>query len=220
MATRLEELRLNALVDRAAAELELGRAGKVLAELEMLAIEHPVHERLARFLMTALATLGRQADALRCYERIRARLADELGVDPSADLQSIHVRVLRCEIAPKPADRAPARTNLKAQLTSFVGRDDDVLRVGKALQEVRLVTLVGSGGAGKTRLAAEAASRLDAVDGVWLIEPAPVTDAAAVAQTVLGFARAARVADAGTAHRADAIVVLSPHQAGEENHDR
>jgi predicted ATPase len=79
---------------------------------------------------------------------------------------------------------------VRAQLTSFVGREEEVRRVGKALTAYRLVTLVGPGGAGKTRLASEVAAQAetadDAPDGVWMAELASVTDAADVPQAVLG----------------------------------
>ncbi len=144
-------------------------------ELDALVAQLPLDERVAAAQVTALAHAGRQADALRAYERIRARLADELGVDPSADLQAVHLSVLRGEIDRTSEEAAAPRTNLKAQLTSFVGRDEEIARVGKALQENRLVTLVGPGGAGKTRLANEAGAKLVTRDGVWLAELAPVT---------------------------------------------
>jgi predicted ATPase/DNA-binding SARP family transcriptional activator len=184
-AARLDELRVAAVVDRIAADISLGDADIVVPELEALAADLPVDERIAKQLITALAGSGRQAEALRAYERIRERLADELGVDPSADLQAMHLAVLRGEVA-GPESTAPSRrTNLKAQLTSFVGRDEEVARVGKALEENRLVTLVGPGGAGKTRLANEAGATLVTRDGVWLAELAPVTDGADVAQALL-----------------------------------
>jgi predicted ATPase/DNA-binding SARP family transcriptional activator len=184
-ATRLEDLRIGAVLDRIDADLELTDPTALVPELEALAAEHPLHERLTGQLMRALGASGRQADALHAYERLRSRLAEELGVDPSAELQQVHVSLLRGEIAPRPA---PARrTNLKAQLTSFVGRDDEVTRIGKSLEQNRLVTLVGPGGAGKTRLAAEAAGRIidTAPDGVWMVELAQVTTGADVPQAVL-----------------------------------
>jgi predicted ATPase/DNA-binding SARP family transcriptional activator len=186
---RWHDLRLAAQVDRIDAELRLGRAAAVTAELDALTGEHPLHERLAALQMTALAATGRQADALTVYERVRARLADELGVDPAAELQSVHLAVLRGELAPSADESRPLpRSNLKAQLTSFVGREDEVARIGKALEANRLVTIVGPGGAGKTRLASEAAAQIldRAADGIWLVELAPVTDAANLPQTVLG----------------------------------
>ena len=107
---------------------------------------------------------GRAADALRAYETVRRTLADELGADPSAELQQLHLDLLRDERRP------PRRSNLKAQLTSFVGRDDDVERIATTLGQNRLLTLVGPGGAGKTRLAVESAAVLvdSTRDGVWL----------------------------------------------------
>jgi predicted ATPase len=184
-AARLDDLRLAAIVDRLTADIQLGEAEIVVPELEALAADFPLDERIAKQLLTALASSGRQADALRAYELVRERLADELGVDPSAELQAVHLALLRGELDTAVTPGTVRRTNLKAQLTSFVGRDEEVGRVGKALQENRLVTLVGPGGAGKTRLANEAGARLTTRDGVWLAELAPVTESANVAQAVL-----------------------------------
>jgi predicted ATPase/DNA-binding SARP family transcriptional activator len=191
-ARRLEELRLDATVTFLTRELDAGRAAARVGELEALAAEHPLHEKLAGLVMRALAATGRQADALAAYEALRSRLADELGIDPGPEARAVHLEVLRGEIAAAPAPAGRARTNLRAQLTSFVGRTDEVTRVGKALQACRLITLVGPGGAGKTRLAAEVAAAMrdnaldDTADGIWLAELASVTDAADVPQAVLG----------------------------------
>ena len=160
-------LRLQALEDRVEADLAAGAGERLVAELEELVAAHPLSERLGGQLLRALATSGRQADALGAYERLRARLADELGIDPSPELLAVHVAVLRGELAPAPAatpDRRPpparvANTNQRAPITSFVSRDDDLARITGALAGARLVTLTGPGGAGKTRLAAEAAAR-------------------------------------------------------------
>jgi predicted ATPase/DNA-binding SARP family transcriptional activator len=191
-ARRLEELRLDATVTFLTRELDAGRAAVRVGELEALVAEHPLHEKLAGLLMRALAATGRQADALAAYEALRTRLADELGIDPGPEARAVQLEVLRGEIAAAAAPAGRARTNLRAQLTSFVGRTDEVARVGKALQTCRLITLVGPGGAGKTRLAAEVAAVVrdsapdDAADGIWLAELASVTDAADVPQAVLG----------------------------------
>ena len=191
-ARRLEELRLDATITFLTRELDAGRAAVRVGELEALVAEHPLHEKLAGLLMRALAATGRQADALAAYEALRTRLADELGIDPGPEARAVQLEVLRGEIAAAAAPAGRARTNLRAQLTSFVGRTDEVARVGKALQTCRLITLVGPGGAGKTRLAAEVAAVVrdsapdDAADGIWLAELASVTDAADVPQAVLG----------------------------------
>ena len=207
-ARRLEELRLDATVTFLTREIDEGRAAARVGELEVLVAEQPLHEKLTGLLMGALAAAGRQADALAAYEELRARLADELGIDPGPQLRDVHLEVLRGKIAvaSAPADRA--RTNLRAQLTSFVGRHEEVVRLRKTLESYRLVTLVGPGGAGKTRLAAEVvagvrvgmngggangggatASESDGIwepDGIWMAELASVTDAADVPKAVLG----------------------------------
>src|SRR4051794_25926877 len=195
-ALRLDDLRVGALLDRA--EAELGRTGDgaaAVAELERLAAERPLDERVARLLIRALHAAGRQADALAAYERIRGRLDEELGALPSSELQAAHVAVLRGERA-TPAAAAPPRTNLRAQLTSFVGREAELERIGSELREHRLVTLIGPGGAGKTRLAQETAARcLDQVpDGAWLVELAPVGDDEEIVQALLSSLRLREVA--------------------------
>ncbi|GAB2837444.1 BTAD domain-containing putative transcriptional regulator [Lentzea nigeriaca] len=111
---------------------------------------HPLREDVRAALMRALHRDGRQTEALEVFARGRELLADELGVDPSPALAVAHLEVLRAE--------APHR-GVPAQLTSFVGRDEDLRRVSKWLRDNRLVTLIGPGGAGKTRLAVEVAHR-------------------------------------------------------------
>jgi predicted ATPase/DNA-binding SARP family transcriptional activator len=192
---RLEELRLAATEDRIEADLALGRGAELAPELEELAAAHPLRERLRGQLMRVLYLAGRQGDALNVYQETRELLADQLGVDPSPALSDVHLAILRSDPglgarptpSPKPAARAPRAGNLPAQLTSFVGRDEELNRVAKLLDEARLVTLTGPGGTGKTRLAVEAAARLadQSPDGVWFIPLAPVRDALDVPQAVL-----------------------------------
>jgi predicted ATPase len=189
---RFDDLRLEAQVTLLTREIDGGRAAASVGELESLVAEHPLHEKLTGLLMRALAATGQQAKALAAYAALRTRLADELGIDPGPQLQAVHLEVLRGEVAAALAPADQARTNLRAQLTSFVGRQDEVLRLRKTLESYRLVTLVGPGGAGKTRLAAEVAAgvRDDATggepDGIWMAELASVTDAADVPKAVLG----------------------------------
>ncbi len=209
---RLDELRLTALQDRVEAELRLGPNPSLVAELEALVVAHPLREPLVGLLMRALHALGQRGAALVAYGRARERLADQLGTDPSAELVALHTALLRADPGPGPgprpgpgatgaeragADRGAAgappwafaarSTNLRAELTSFVGRDGELSEVGRLLGASRLTTLTGPGGAGKTRLAVEAArAQLGAMpDGVWLVELAPVTDPGEVAQTAL-----------------------------------
>ncbi|MDI5975703.1 BTAD domain-containing putative transcriptional regulator [Amycolatopsis magusensis] len=180
VATRLAQVSIEAVADLATAELALGQAEVAAARLTGLLAEHPVHERAATVLMDALAAAGRQAEALAVYERVRQALADVLGVDPGTALRERHLRLLR----PVPADQLRP-TNLPLPLTSFIGRDDDLARIGALLTTGRLVTVVGPGGAGKTRLALEAAHRRSYRDGVWFVDLAAVTEPAKVATAVL-----------------------------------
>lgn len=185
-ATRLAAVVVAATADLAEAEIALGRADRAGTRLAALAAEHPLDERVAALLIDALAGQGRQADALAAYEGIRERLADELGADPGATLQERHLRLLRGE-RPLPAE---ARTSLPASVTSFIGRDDDLARVDALLSAGRLVTVLGPGGAGKTRLALEAARRRagDYRDGTWLVDLASVTEPAKVGAAVVAAA--------------------------------
>jgi predicted ATPase/DNA-binding SARP family transcriptional activator len=186
-AAGLEALRAGTLADLAEAELSLGRGAGLVAELEAAAAAHPLHERLAARLIAALFAAGRQADALAAYESIRARLSDELGAVPSPELQAAHVAVLQGESS-GPAPAPARRSNLRAPVTSFVGREAELERISAMLERSRLVTLVGPGGAGKTRLAGEAVAGWQerVGDGVWMVELAPVTAEVEVVATVLG----------------------------------
>ncbi len=184
-AARLEELRLAAAEARVEADLAAGLHTEVTGELERLVAEHPLRERLWWLLMLALYRGGRQADALDAYRRARVMLAAELGLEPGQELRELEQAVLRQEVPPP--DLYLEQHNLPARLTSFVGRDQELIGLGKLLDQARLVTLTGPGGAGKTRLAIEfAASMLERFpDGVWLAELAGVTDPGLVGAQVM-----------------------------------
>jgi DNA-binding SARP family transcriptional activator/class 3 adenylate cyclase len=94
-AVRLEDLRLQTLEERIAAEMELGRHQDLAGELETLVSAHAMRERLWAQLMLVLYRSGRQAEALGAYQRARELLSDELGIDPSHDLQQLHEQILR-----------------------------------------------------------------------------------------------------------------------------
>jgi predicted ATPase/DNA-binding SARP family transcriptional activator/tetratricopeptide (TPR) repeat protein len=184
VVTRLDGLRLAALEDRFDAEVSTGHGGGLVPELTDLVAAHPVRERLVAALMRSLAAGGRDSEALLVFERTREALADALGVDPSPELSALHVALLRGELGRREETR---KTNLRAELTSFVGKDADVAVVRDLVAEHRLTTLLGPGGSGKTRLAAESARTLlaDLPDGVWLVELAAIGADGDVAQATL-----------------------------------
>ncbi|WP_163506621.1 BTAD domain-containing putative transcriptional regulator [Fodinicola acaciae] len=183
-AARLEELRLAATEDLIEAEFALPE-GTSIADLAALVAAHPLRERLCGQLMRALHAAGRQAEALEAYERTRRLLADELGADPSPELAEIHLALLRAEPIERPAAAPPV------QLSSFVGRDADLARL-RELAGARLVTILGPGGIGKTRLAVEYAASLDAVfvdlSDVDTAEAVPLAVLGALGQRESGFA--------------------------------
>ncbi|MEU6390326.1 BTAD domain-containing putative transcriptional regulator [Streptomyces sp. NPDC046939] len=186
-AARWDARRLDARRTLLAARLALGRADEVLPELSALCDAHPLDEPLQALRIRALRDVGRAAEALAAYEDVRRELADRLGADPGTELRSLYEELLDpAPQAPAPG-RRQARGNLRARLTSFVGRGDDLDAIRTDLGRVRLVTLLGPGGAGKTRLSQEVADGMaDALpDGAWLAELAPVSDPAAVPEAVV-----------------------------------
>ncbi|MDH5294860.1 MAG: hypothetical protein OEW91_14365, partial [Acidimicrobiia bacterium] len=179
-----EELRLTAIEDRIEADLACGEDALLLPELEGLIGEHPYRERLRGQQMIALYRAGRQAEALAAYRDARTTLGDELGVEPSPELQLIEEQVLMHDT--RLSAPAARRSNLPTVLTSFVGRSRELEDIAGLLDASRLVVLTGAGGTGKTRLAVETARTVTDRfrDGVWLVELAPVTNPAFIMTAV------------------------------------
>ena len=186
-AARLEEARLAALERRFELEHELGRDGELVPELERLVAEHPLRERLACWLVKALYRAGRQAEALDAQRQARARL-DELGIEPGPELRRLEQAILTQDstlAAPAPKQ---ALGNLPASPTPLVGRHLELATVIAMLRrgDVRLLTLTGPGGTGKTRLALETAWTLapEHADGAAFVDLAPLDDPGLVAPTI------------------------------------
>ena len=198
-AARLNELRLAALTERTQVALALGRHLETVGDLEAVVAKDPTQESLAGLLMTALYRSGRQSAALDVFSRTRAVLDDELGLEPSASLRSLHERVLRQDASlGSPSDSAgvappiglpgPRRRRQELALEAIgtlptvvrplIGRDEQLAELGRLLSGERLVTLVGPGGAGKTTLALAAAvqARPTFRDGAFGVRLAPVND--------------------------------------------
>ncbi|MEU6429270.1 BTAD domain-containing putative transcriptional regulator [Microbispora sp. NPDC046973] len=181
---RLDELHISALGDRVDADIRLGRGSELVSELTELVAAYPLREGFVAALMRALAEAGRTAEALTVYQRTRERLADELGADPSAELSALHTALLRGELGERSENH---RTNLRAELTSFVGDAGHIAAVADLVFRHRLVTLTGAGGSGKTRLATETARTMlaELPDGAWLVELASVRAGGDLAQAAL-----------------------------------
>ena len=167
---RLEELRRGALRLRARALVDGGRIGEGIAEAERLIERDPYDEGLWSTLMTGLYRDGRQAEALRVYQRARSVLGNDLGIEPTPELTALEQQVLVHDDGLR--EERPVPTNLAAPITSFLGRAAEMDEVGDLLGERRLVTIVGAGGTGKTRLATEIGRRSidDFEGGVWFVD--------------------------------------------------
>lgn len=182
---RLMDERVDALEERIDIELELGRHGAVLGDLQVLVREQPLRERLWAQLMTSLYREGRQADALQAFTEVRSALVDQLGIEPGPELRTLQSRILAHDpdlYQGTPPERRPAiaaeprRGNLREPRTSFVGRNRELTDMAVELGRRRLLTLTGPGGVGKTRLAIEGGlqARDRFPNGVWI---ADLTDA-------------------------------------------
>ena len=137
----------------------------------------PWREDALRCVMLALTNLGDRAAALREYDEFARRLHDEFDIEPGEETKRARQSVIATETI---------RTNLPRQLTSFVGRDAVVLEIEALLRAHRLVTVVGTGGAGKTRCAIEVGAKVCGTydDGVWFVDLAPVGDPSHIAGTI------------------------------------
>jgi DNA-binding SARP family transcriptional activator len=180
-ADRLEESRVEALELRAEANMACGRYGEVVPELRRLIADQPLREKLWALLMRALYGAGRQAEALEVYDEARRKIADELGVDPGAELRQLYQQILSADgeaavpplaqpaagRAAAPAHQQPAQ--LPADITDFTGRSEQVEQLRRLLAgteagdspgAVRVALVVGAGGLGKTALAVHTAHLL------------------------------------------------------------
>jgi len=188
-ALRLEELRLSALEDRIEADLELRRHGDLVAELESLVAQHPLRERLRGQLMLALYRSGRQADALEKYRDARVVLVDTLGLDPGPALQELERAILRQDRElSAPAAPTAERAGLPSSASPLVGREQELAWASALVRrpDVRLLTITGVGGIGKTRLALELARNLSGMfeDGAAFVSLETISDPELVVPTI------------------------------------
>lgn len=166
---RLTERWLAAVQQRVDLDLAAGRHDGLAEELEQLTAAYPLREPLWARLLTVLGSTGRQAEALAAYERIRVRLVDELGIDPSPELQSLYAALLRGDSpAPSTAVTAEVPRQLPSSKAGFIGREPFLAQLDELLPDqddqtrrpVVIAALHGLGGVGKTSLAVHWAHRV------------------------------------------------------------
>jgi predicted ATPase/DNA-binding SARP family transcriptional activator/DNA-binding CsgD family transcriptional regulator len=195
----LREAFLSLLVELAALHEEREEFESAMEVLRRAIAVEPVREEAHAGLMRLHALSGRQAEALRQYEQLRAIVSQELCTEPSAASRRLYKEILAGRFPPPPS---PARSmakegrlrvtpdtfrhNLPADRNSFVGREREVIETKRELAMTRLLTLIGTGGCGKTRLAMAVAKDLAAAypDGAWLVKLAPLSDPELVPQAV------------------------------------
>lgn len=197
----LEEQRRAVVEQRLQAKVELGLHHEAVVELEGAVRQDPLREPLWGQLMLALYRSGRQADALAAYQTVRRTLDEELGLEPSPGLRELEARMLRQDSSldlavqgarsttSRPAPMAqPFPDNLPRAQTGFVGRERELAQLESLLgrTDIRLLTLTGPGGTGKTRLAVQVATALsDGIDGVCFVPLAAVRQADLVAPAIV-----------------------------------
>ncbi|MBI5030411.1 MAG: NACHT domain-containing protein [Chloroflexi bacterium] len=183
---RLRLIYLDALlrtVQRARSESKYVRA--IDLARRVLATDH-ANEKAYQHLIFCHLALGNRTDALKQYAECQRALRDELNVEPSPETTALYVRAQTEATGTKSSEALFA--NLPTPLTSFVGRVDEIAQVKHALATTRLLTLIGAGGCGKTRLAIQVATELAATErfkqGVWWVDLAALSDSTLVTQTV------------------------------------
>ena len=181
---RLGDLRLAAIEQLNEAKLALGRHTELIGHLEGLIGEHPYRERLRAQMMLALYRCERQAEALQAYQDARRTLVEDLGIEPGRHLRELERAILAQDPALAAAAVEPAEApagRVPAPPTRTVGREHDLRAVSQLLHraDVRLVTLTGPGGVGKTRLALEVGRGLEPAlrDGGWFVSLAATANA-------------------------------------------
>ena len=193
-----EELRrshLALLVELARMYEDRGEGGRAIEALERVVTDEPIHEEAHAGLMRLYAITGQPFRAVLQYERLRKDLRRALDREPDVPSRRLYRQIMAGvlpEAQPAVPDLVPAehpenpQHNLPAALSSFIGREKELVEIKRHLTMTRLMTLTGTGGAGKTRLAIEVAGDLANLypDGAWLAELAPLSDPDLVPQAV------------------------------------
>jgi hypothetical protein len=204
----MTELRAQATERRLDALIRTGHPDRALPDVDRLVREWPFREHLHVLRMTALHRCGRTEQALAAYEEVRRILRDELGT-PGQGLREVQRQILEGDLAPAAPASLPDRReeiHLPPTMTALLGRESELAAVAGLLGDHRLVTLTGTAGTGKTRLAVEVARQAAPAhpDGVWFVDLAPVLAGEPVAEGGGGDHRRRRhggLGRGGPAHR-------------------
>jgi predicted ATPase/DNA-binding SARP family transcriptional activator/DNA-binding CsgD family transcriptional regulator len=191
----LRQLNLALHMELAALHEERGEHERGIEALRRVLSEEPAREEAHIGLVRLYVLAGRRQEAALQYERLREALSRELDAEPSAESEQLYeeIRAGRLPPAPSPSSgrssdepEDSARHNLPSSLTSFVGREREMVETRRLLSMTRLLTLTGAGGSGKTRLGLEVARSLVGAypDGAWLVELAGLTEPDLVPQAV------------------------------------
>ena len=194
MHQQIRERRIDAL-------LATGDIDTALVDLEVLIADDPYRERLWELRMLALYRRGRVEEALQTFQRVRTILVDELGNEPGVHLRELHHKILAADpdLLPRESMRLspqrPVEVRLPVYLSPTVGRSEDLARLTSLIASQPLVSIVGTAGCGKTRLAVEIAKSAAAEfpDGVWFVDLTAINDPELVVDAVassIGFASA------------------------------
>jgi predicted ATPase/DNA-binding SARP family transcriptional activator/uncharacterized protein HemY len=204
--THLHELHIELLKGLARIYREGGRYEHAVRVLLDLLAREPANEEAHRGLMLTYALTGNRDRSFRQFERCREALRQHIGVRPDRSTTELYERILSGAVRPVVATRAPDRPSAAADAPSpaesaphglprnvarFVGREDEVRALRGLVRDAPLVTLIGPGGVGKTRLAVEVASGLCGAfpDGVWFVEAGALADPGFLAETVAATLR-------------------------------
>ncbi|MFI0901596.1 BTAD domain-containing putative transcriptional regulator [Streptomyces sp. NPDC020983] len=208
---QLAEWHLGLIEARLELDLELGAHAEAVSELTAVTVEHPLRERLRALLMLALYRSGRQAEALGVYADTRRLLADELGIDPSAELTELHQRILESDTGlalphgPVPSGvlEVMRPAELPGTVPDFTGRAAFVRELGEQLSAAALgsgvMAVSGFSGVGKTTLAVQVAheARENFPDGQLYVDLQGTSAVPSEPEAVLGsFLRSLGLPDA------------------------
>lgn len=216
-AVRLEQLRVASLEQRIELLIETGELSAAVGLAESLNALEPLREHPYAQRMKALVLTGRASESLSVYQELRDRLAQELGTEPADEVRELHLAILRQEVAPfsqrissvpQSDGKLQPPPTFPSPISTFVGRDQETSHVLSALERNRVVSLIGPGGVGKTRLAIEIGTKVHHLTP-YFVELASLKDSSLVANA---FLNSLRISDSSPDSPVQALVTILRHR--------